>query len=213
MIQTVVNGEYIVTDGVLSIVKECNYGNFDKFNYLVEIFTPTIWYITSSFYILGADKEDLFQEGLVGLYKATQVFDLNKGSNFEAFAKLCIRRSIMQAVRASNSNKQLIHNKSLLRYNYENDEKESINKIIAPNHYNPESVLISNENRREIFLLISKILTKFEQDVLKLFLCDKTYSEISLDLGKNIKSIDNALIRIRKKIRKFKHEVHECGRF
>jgi RNA polymerase sporulation-specific sigma factor len=189
-------------DDLINLILDIKKGNNESFNQLVYIYSPAIKSIASRFFLIGWEQDDLYQEGLIGLFKATQAFDPFKGGNFNALAKLCIKRSILQIVRSNNANKQMIHNNSYMLYDLIIEDKPMINMIAASDNYNPEKAFINNENYQKAHEIIDNTLTNFEKQVFQLFLCERAYSEISNQLGTSTKSIDNALTRVKKKLRK-----------
>ena len=152
------------------------------------------------YFLAGADAEDLMQEGMLGLLNAVREYDESKGAPFGAFARLCITRKIYSAVKAAASLKHdpLNQSMSIDRPLFE-DLAESRTRVTAPNG-DPESLVIGNEEREERKKKLYSLLSEFEAQVLTLFLDGLSYEEMSEALHKPIKSVDNAVQRIKAKI-------------
>lgn len=175
----------------------------DKYKNLVKI-------KARSYFILGADREDIIQEGMIGLYKAIRDFKPEKQVNFYSFAELCILRQIITAIKSANRQKHIPLNSylSLNRTVYdENDDCTYIEMLTDNGNSNPEVLFIGNENKEDIEKKISHNLSKLEQQVLELYLNGKSYTEIAKLVGRDEKSIDNALQRVKKKVEKIVSEI------
>jgi len=172
-------------------------------NYLYVRYSFIIKKIVSSFFILGGDKDDLFQEAMIGLINAVDKYNCNISSNFRCYAELCIRRQIITAVRKSARYGKNLLNNSISIYECINDEWEDnlLNRLEdLESCFNPENVIISKEEMNNYYDIKSRVLSKLEKAVLSEYETGKTYEEISIALKKDIKSIDNALQRIKRKI-------------
>ena len=159
-------------------------------------------------YILGADREDLIQEGMIGLFKAVRDYDMGRDVNFYTFADLCVSRQMYTAVQNSNRQKHLPLNTYISIYSQSmtsdegRDEYSLMNTLTAQKETNPEEMLIEQENVEQIENAILKELSEFEKQVFELHLTGMTYTEIAKVLGRDEKSTDNALQRMKTKIRK-----------
>ena len=151
------------------------------------------------YFLAGGDSEDLLQEGMLGLMKAIREYDEGKGVPFSAFAKICVMRKIFSAVRSAAAMKHdpLNRSMSIDRPLFE-DLAESRTRVTAPNG-DPESLVIGNEEREERKKKLYSLLSEFEAQVLTLFLDGLSYEEMSEALHKPIKSVDNAVQRIKRK--------------
>lgn len=181
--------------------------NTDALEYLINKYKNVVKIICRAYFIIGADKEDVMQEGMIGLYKAIRDFNLNSKASFSTFAKLCIERHLMSAIKSANRKKHQPLNTYLSLNNIikqENTQTTFIENLEQSNIFNPEEILINKENIQNIQNIISKILSKFEKKVLYFYLNGKSYSYIANSLKKDEKSIDNAIQRIRKKLSKLK---------
>ncbi len=158
-----------------------------------------------SMYILGADTEDLIQEGMIGLFKAVRDYDCGRDASFYTFAELCISRQMYTAVQASQRKKHWPLNSyiSLSGENKEPDkDSELISVLSAGQNNDPESIFLNKERTEYLESRIEKELSDFEKQVLDLYLTGMTYSQIAKVLGRDEKSTDNALQRVKAKIKK-----------
>ncbi|MDQ4142287.1 MAG: RNA polymerase sporulation sigma factor SigH [Actinomycetota bacterium] len=159
-----------------------------------------------SYFLAGSDKEDVVQEGMIGLYKAIRDFDPSQETPFRAFAELCISRQILTAIKTANRNKHQPLNSSISldapAYANERSDKSVADSLIAPTMTDPAEVLISAEEIEGIRTSMRDNLTELEGDVLRLYMDGKSYEEIAGALGNHVKSIDNALQRIKRKLQR-----------
>ena len=173
-------------------------------NELMERYKETVRIKSRAYFLMGADSEDVIQEGMIGLYKAVVNFNPEKNVSFNSFANLCIDRQIISAVKQSTRLKQLPLNTyvSLDRTIRDEEEKEVslLTLLPADRSYNPEESYIEQENLKVFRAQIEDRLSGMENQILDLFLQGKGYLEIAEYLNKSAKSIDNALQRIKKKI-------------
>lgn len=181
---------------LIEIIKS---GNEQAERCLFKRYSFIIKRISSCFFIIGGSLDDLFQEAMIGLIKAVHGYDHNYGSSFRTFAEVCIRRQIISAIRKSKSYEML--NKQTSFYDYVNESEEiTLLDEYADFSSNPENVLISKEEKKQYYNMAAELLSSFEKDVLTEYGKGKSYEEISIKLNKSIKSIDNALQRVKKKI-------------
>lgn len=155
------------------------------------------------YFLAGADKDDIIQEGFIGLYKAVKDFDSGKFPYFKVFAGVCVSRRIITAVKASTRQKHMPLNSyiSLDSNTYESGSDASLTEIAAMKELqDPEAIMIDRENIDGIEYKINKALSKLELEVLIYYLKDMSYQEIAKVLGKDVKAVDNAIQRIRKKL-------------
>jgi len=161
-----------------------------------------------SMYILGGDREDLIQEGMIGLYKAVRDYDLGRDVNFYTFADLCVSRQMYTAVQASNRKKHLPLNTYISIYSQSmnaeegTEEYELMNTLTLGNDNNPEEMVIEQENMEQMELAILSQLSELEKQVFELHLTGMNYTEIAKVLGRDEKSTDNALQRMKSKIKR-----------
>ena len=156
-----------------------------------------------AYFIIGAETEDLIQEGMFGLFKAVRDFDPDKNSSFYAFAELCIRRQLISALKGATMQKHSPLNSyiSLNRPIYEEDSERTLMDILGSDRVeDPEALLISREEYAVISQKIERLLSDFEKRVLSLYLSGYSYRDIAEMTGVQPKSVDNALQRIKKKL-------------
>ena len=162
-----------------------------------------------SYFLIGADHEDIVQEGMIGLYKAIRDYREDRLSSFRAFAELCVTRQIITAIKTATRQKHIPLNSyvSLNRPLFEEDSDRTLLDVIteeAPS--NPEEMLIDREDLSVIEGRIGSLLSDLEKQVLVRYVEGKSYVEISEEMNRHVKSIDNALQRIKRKLQKYLDE-------
>ncbi len=181
-------------------------------DYLIEKYKDMVRKKTKSMYILGADHEDLLQEGMIGLFKAVRDYDAGRDASFRTFAELCVTRQIYTAVQAAGRKKHSFLNSYISLYGSGEEREEEgypnlIQELVAQDSKNPEELVIDRENLEILESAIEQELSGFEKQVLELCLTGMNYTEIARVLGKSDKATDNALQRIRTKIKKVRKKV------
>jgi len=179
-----------------------HYGNEEALNFLIKKYRGNVQAKASTYFLRGADKEDLIQEGMIGLYKAIRNFRGNKMSSFKTFAELCIKRQVFTAVKTAARQKHGPLNAYVSLYKpFSNQESAYmlLDMIAEKNTTNPELLLINQEEFEEKKQKIAELLSKLEQRVWALYINDYSYIEISKALSMSEKSIDNAIQRIKRK--------------
>lgn len=159
-----------------------------------------------SYFLIGADREDIIQEGMIGLYKATRDFRGDKLSSFRAFAELCITRQIITAIKTATRQKHIPLNSyvSLNKPIYDEDSDRTLMDVISGTKItNPEELIISREEFNDIEEKMGEILSPLEWQVLMAYLEGKSYQEIAIELNRHVKSIDNALQRVKRKLERY----------
>lgn len=151
-------------------------------------------------YLIGADEEDLLQEGMIGLFKAIRDYESGTNVDFPVFAHICIVRQLYSAVRHDNRGKTSVLNNALSIDVSSDEENGGIVNYLNAEELSPEEKVIENERIEEIWASIHECLSDYEENVLELYLAGKKYDEIALALDKDKKSIDNAIQRIRSKL-------------
>ncbi|NLJ40462.1 MAG: RNA polymerase sporulation sigma factor SigH [Clostridiales bacterium] len=162
-----------------------------------------------TYFLVGADREDIIQEGMIGLYKAIRDYQPGKLSSFRAFAELCITRQIITAIKTATRQKHIPLNSylSLNRPIYDEDSDRTLLDIISGAKItDPEEIMIRREEFSDIESVIEELLSDLEWEVLTSYLEGKTYQEIALELDRRVKSIDNALQRIKRKVERYLEE-------
>ncbi|PIU25952.1 MAG: RNA polymerase sporulation sigma factor SigH [Candidatus Infernicultor aquiphilus] len=171
--------------------------------YLINKYKRLVKMKARSYFLIGADTEDIIQEGMIGLYKAVRNFQFKKLSSFKAFAELCITRQIITAIKSATRQKHIPLNSyvSLNRPIYSEDSDRTLLDIVDNMNINdPQDLFLNNEKLNILKKKIKRILSDLERDVLESYLDAKTYQEIAGELGRHVKSIDNALQRIKRKL-------------
>ena len=173
---------------------------------LISKYKPLVKLCAREYFIAGADKEDIIQEGMIGLYKAIRDYNPERRVPFYYFAQLCITRQMISAIKAAARYKHAPLNAyvSLNKPVYdENLEKSMLEAIPATRAYNPEELFIGQEGKKYLETHVGDILSEMECRVLALHLQGYSYLRIAKTIGKDEKSIDNAVQRVRRKIEKF----------
>ena len=158
-----------------------------------------------SYFLIGADHEDIVQEGMIGLFKAIRDFKPDKLTSFRAFAELCVTRQIITAIKTATRQKHIPLNSyvSLNRPIYDEESDRTLMDVLSEVQMaGPEELLISQEDYSSVENRISEVLSDLEMEVLNSYLEGKSYQEIAQDLGRHVKSIDNALQRVKRKLEK-----------
>ncbi len=173
-------------------------GNSQVTDFICDKYKPLVLSNATKFFLTGGETDDLIQEGMIGLFRAISSYD-DSQSSFYHFANLCIRRQIFKAIESSNSKKhQLLTNSISLQ-----DEESLLEGAdILSNVQNPEHILIDNEHINNLYRSLMNVLSPMEQDVFKYYLNGFDYREIAEILGKEDKSVDNCIQRIRSKAKK-----------
>ena len=188
------------------IVEIARVGDIDAQEYLINKYKNYVRAKARTYFLLGGDKEDLIQEGMIGMYKAIRDFRSDKLSSFRAFAELCITRQIITAIKTATRQKHIPLNSyvSLNKPIYDEDSDRTLLDVITGNKVtDPEELLISREEFTEIETKMGELLSSLEWKVLMYYLEGKSYQEIAEDLGRHVKSIDNALQRVKRKLEKY----------
>ena len=178
----------------------------EAMDFLLEKYKNLVRKKANRVYLIGGDKDDLIQEGMIGLYKAIRDFESDKDSSFYSFADLCINRQICTAIKLSNRKKNipLNHYISLNSPGVGENENESgrvcFMDLFFSNSQNPEELVIDKERVGMIEYELGRCLSSFEKSVLDLYLGGQSYLEIARQMNKKPKSIDNALQRIKTKL-------------
>ena len=187
------------------IVLEAKDGNARAQEYLITKYENFVKAKAKSYFLIGADKEDIYQEGMIGLYKAIRDFKPDKLTSFKAFAELCVTRQIITAIKTATRQKHIPLNTyvSLNKPIYEEESDRTLLDVLSGLKItDPEELVISQEQMLYIEKEISNVLSELELEVLMYYLDGKSYQEIACDLDRHAKSIDNALQRVKRKLEK-----------
>lgn len=183
-------------------------GESEIVEYIIDKYKNLVRKNAKSMFILGADNDDLIQEGMIGLFKAIRDYDAGRDASFLTFADLCVSRQMYTAVQASRREKHAPLNTYISLYadlseqGGTKENKELIQVLTSKEETNPENLVISKENISDIESIIEKELSTFEKQVLDLYVTGMSYSQIAKVLGRDEKSTDNALQRIKTKMKK-----------
>lgn len=187
------------------IVALAQNGDSDALIHLLETYKGLVRMKARGYFLIGADHEDIVQEGMIGLYKAVRDFRPERQASFRAFSDLCIKRQIITAIKTATRQKHIPLNSyvSLNRPVYEEDNDRTLLDVIEGKITNPEELYINQEEMVSMQTMIDEALSGFERQVLSAFLDGKSYQEIALMLNRQIKAVDNALQRIKKKLTRY----------
>ena len=183
------------------LIRRFRSGEKEIMDFILEKYKPMVRKKTKLLYLIGGENDDLIQEGMIGLFKAARDYNLEKDSSFYHFADLCVSRQLATAMEASNRKKHSPLNNYI---SFSAEEKEagvSMEEIFSVDEDSPERLFIEKECLDEFNSKIQSNLSKMEHQVLKLYLAGNDYNQIAKIMGKSSKSIDNALQRIRQKVR------------
>lgn len=190
-------------DEILELVHA---GNTEALEFLITKYKPLVRMKGKSYFLIGADKEDILQEGMIGLYKAIRDFREEKLTSFRAFAELCITRQIITAIKTATRQKHIPLNSyvSLDKPVYDEESERTLLDTIASSVVDdPEALLISQESFDFMEEKMGEMLSDLEQQVLMLYIEGQSYQEISEQLNRHVKSIDNALQRVKRKLERY----------
>ena len=194
----------LTDEEVISRIKE-NCSNI-ALDYLINKYRNFVRAKARSYFLIGADREDIVQEGMIGLYKAIRDFRNDRLSSFRAFAELCVTRQIITAIKTATRQKHIPLNSyiSLNKPIYDEDSDRTLLDILPGARVsNPEELVISQEEFVDIEEKMEEILSDLEWRVLMSYLDGKSYQEIAVDLDRHVKSIDNALQRVKRKLERY----------
>lgn len=178
-------------------------GRTDGLDFLITKYQPFVRMKARSYFMMGGDREDIIQEGMIGLYKAIRDFKGDRLSSFKAFAELCITRQIITAIKTATRQKHIPLNTSvsLDKPVFDEESDRTLLDVIAGSELDdPEDLMIHKEDFSLMEGEINKVLSGLEKQVLMLYLEGQTYQEISDELNRQVKSVDNALQRIKRKL-------------
>ena len=189
------------------IIKEIRKGDKQALTYLMNKYKEIVNLKVGKYFMVGAEKEDIIQEGLIGLFKAIKTYNAEKNNAFKTFANMCIERQLITAIKSSNRQKHMPLNSylSLNMSAYDNEEEngaELMDTFDSKTIEDPLETIINKEYYDEIEKSIDKTLSQFEKQVLDRYMKGESYVTIAKRLDSPVKSVDNAIQRIRKKAMK-----------
>jgi len=185
------------------IIKLIAQGNNHALDFLIQKYRNFVWAKARTYFLVGGDREDIIQEGMIGLYKAIRDYDADKLASFKGFAELCITRQIITAIKTATRQKHIPLNSyvSLNKPIYDEESERTLLDVIAGSRaFDPQELLVHQEKYVYIQLKLSELLSDLEKRVLYLYLDGCTYQEMSDKLKRHVKSIDNALQRVKRKL-------------
>lgn len=188
------------------IVSDAREGQNEALEFLIHKYRNFVRAKARSYFLIGADREDIVQEGMIGLYKAIRDFRSDKLASFRAFAELCITRQIITAIKTATRQKHIPLNSyiSLNKPIYEEDSDRTLMDVISTVRVSdPEEMIINREEFGDIEEKMGEILSDLEWKVLMAYLDGRSYQEIAVDLRRHVKSIDNALQRVKRKLERY----------
>jgi len=195
--------DFMEDEYVVDLARE---GDNEALEFLIYKYKNFVRAKARSYFLIGADREDIIQEGMIGLYKAIRDFRYDKLSSFRAFAELCITRQIITAIKTATRQKHIPLNSyvSLNKPIYDEDSDRTLLDVISGTKVtDPEELIISREEFDDIEEKMGEILSSLEWQVLMSYLEGKTYQEIAVELERHVKSIDNALQRVKRKLERY----------
>ena len=187
------------------VVIEAQKRNVRAQEFLINKYKNFVKAKAKSYFLIGADKEDIYQEGMIGLYKAIRDFKADRLSSFRAFAEICVTRQIITAIKTATRQKHIPLNTyiSLNKPIYDDESDRTLLDVLSGAKItDPEELVISREEVINIQNEIGEVLSELEMEVLMSYLDGKSYQEIACDLDRHAKSIDNALQRVKRKLEK-----------
>lgn len=188
------------------IVKLAQDGNEGALEFIIYKYKNSVRSKARSYFLVGADKDDIIQEGMIGLYKAVRDYNKDKLTSFRSFAELCITRQIITAIKSATRQKHMPLNfyVSLNKPVYEEESERTLMDIIAENKaIDPMELFIGREDMDVMESRICEVLSSLEMEVLMSYIDGRSYQEIAEDLKRDVKSIDNALQRVKRKLERF----------
>ncbi len=191
------------------IIKEAKAGDDKALEFLINKYKSFVRAKARTYFLIGADREDIIQEGMIGLYKAIRDFGGDKLSSFRAFAELCITRQIITAIKTATRQKHIPLNSyiSLNKPIFDEDSDRTLMDVISEESISdPEEMMINREEFAGIEIKMGEILSNLEWEVLSQYLQGRSYQEIAVVLNRHVKSIDNALQRVKRKLEKYLEE-------
>ncbi|MBM7542874.1 RNA polymerase sporulation sigma factor SigH [Amphibacillus cookii] len=182
-------------------------GNSHALDFLIQKYRGFVRAKASTYFLIGADHEDIVQEGMIGLYKAIRDYKGDRRSSFRSFAELCVTRQIITAIKTATRQKHIPLNSyvSLDKPIFDEESERTLLDVLvnAEAMDDPQELLVNQESHGQVEGKLVKMLSGLERDVLILYLDGRTYQEISVELNRHIKSIDNALQRVKKKLERY----------
>ncbi len=188
------------------LVKMAKDGDVKAQDLIINKYKNVVRAKARSYFLIGADHEDIIQEGMIGLFKAIRDYQPSRMASFRSFAELCIKRQIITAIKTATRQKHMPLNSyiSLNKPMYDEDSDRTLYDLMRNNReLNPENLIIRQEEKNTMEIKMGEVLSDLEMKVLNAYLDGKSYQEIAEEMKRPVKSIDNALQRVKKKFEKF----------
>ncbi|MGM8365545.1 RNA polymerase sporulation sigma factor SigH [Virgibacillus sp. W0181] len=188
------------------VLQQVQQGNKHALNHLIEKYRSFVYAKAQTYFLIGSDREDVIQEGMIGLYKAIRDYDGDKLASFKRFAELCIKRQIITSIKTATRQKHIPLNSyvSLDKPIYDEESDRTLLDVIAGSKaIDPQELLINRERFDFVKDKLSESLSDLEKKVLYFYLDGWSYEEISEELNRHVKSVDNALQRVKRKMEQF----------
>ncbi|MGB9678876.1 MAG: RNA polymerase sporulation sigma factor SigH [Thermoanaerobacteraceae bacterium] len=195
--------EQMEDEEIVSIAQK---GDDVALEFIIDRYRSFVKSKARSYFLIGAEREDIVQEGMIGLYKAIRDFDEDKLTSFKAFAELCVTRQIITAIKTATRQKHIPLNSyvSLNKPIFDEESDRTLLDVVSSECISdPEELIISKEEYVNIENKMEELLSGLEWEVLLLYLDGKSYQEIAVDLKRHVKSIDNALQRVKRKLERY----------
>lgn len=190
------------------LVKKAQNKDTDSMEQLLRMFKPKVTAISREYFLVGADGDDLVQEGMIGLYKAITVFNENKNKNFSAFATLCIHRQMQSAVKNANRKKNSPLNNYLpINFEDSDEDDDQLNVLLVDDESDVEKTYLDNELKAVLISRVKNMLTTEQFNLLRQFLNGDSYAKIAADHKLTKKQVDNTLQAIKRKLHTLKGEL------
>ena len=195
--------EHLTDEEIVSLAKN---GDTIALEFLISNYKYFVRSKARTYFLIGADREDIIQEGMIGLYKAIRDYRYDRQTSFHSFAEICVTRQIITAIKTATRQKHMPLNSyvSLNKPVYEEESERTLSDVITQGKAgNPEDLFIDQEDFLDIESTMQRILSPLEQDVVNLYLEGKSYVEIAQQLDRHVKSVDNALQRVKRKLEQY----------
>lgn len=199
----VIELEHLTDEEIVELAK---HGNVGALEYLINKYKNFVRAKARTYFLIGADREDIIQEGMIGLYKAIRDYRYDRQASFRAFAEICVTRQIITAIKTATRQKHIPLNSyvSLNKPVFDEESERTLGEVVVTEKDgNPEDLFINQENLMDIESTMHKILSPLEQEVVNLYLEGKSYQEIAEQLDRHVKSVDNALQRVKRKLEQY----------
>ncbi len=194
---------HLTDEEIVTLAKD---GDTAALEFLISKYKNFVRSKARTYFLIGADREDIIQEGMIGLYKSIRDYRYDRQASFRAFAEICVTRQIITAIKTATRQKHMPLNSyvSLNKPVYEEESERTLSDVITQGKAgNPEDLFIDQEDFLDIESTMQRILSPLEQEVVNLYLEGKSYVEIAQQLDRHVKSVDNALQRVKRKLEQY----------